>query len=401
VLTFDPHPRAVLYPEESPGYLSTLDERIVLLRDLGPDLVVVIPFDTKLAAMPAQHFVGALVDRLRMVELWVGEGFSLGRDREGTPVRLAELANTLGYTLRTVGPVYDDGSPISSTRIRELIRKGDVAAANHLLGRCYRLSGAVVSGDRRGRSLGFPTANLRPDPMRVLPADGVYAAWAAWGGTCRAAVLNIGHRPSFEGREYMLEVHVLDYEGSLYGKSLDLHLVQHLRPELRFADVKELISQIACDVDAARRLLQGTPAPDPDSLLQEGVTELEHTADLQIRVRGACMADLLRRAAGGMFSLMRGQTSSDARDIEREVQLEASDRESLLVDWLNELLYLSSKHHEVYDAYALEANDRSVSATLCGTDGWSPRREIKAATFHDLAVNVHGSQWEARITFDV
>ena len=401
VLTFDPHPRAVLYPEDSPGYLSTLDERIALLRDLGPDLVVVAPFDHSLAAMPADRFVGGLVDRLRMVELWVGEGFSLGRDREGTPSRLAELGKSLGYALRVIGPVFDDGSPISSTRIRELIREGDVAAANHLLGRCYRLSGAVVSGDHRGRKLGFPTANLRPDPMRVLPANGVYAAWAAWGGACRAAVVNIGHRPSFEGRDYLLEVHVLDYQGSLYGKNLDLHIVQHLRPEMRFERVDELIAQIGRDVNAARRLLQGVPTPHPGNSLPEGVTELEHTADLQIRVSAACMADLLRRAAGGMFSLMRGETSSDAHDIVREVELEADDREQLLVDWLNELLYLSGKHREVYNAYALEFSDRSISATLRGKDGWSPRRDIKAATFHDLSVETHGNQWEARITFDV
>ncbi|MCD6302458.1 MAG: bifunctional riboflavin kinase/FAD synthetase [Anaerolineae bacterium] len=401
VLTFDPHPRAVLHPDDSPAYLSTLEERVALLRDLGPDLVVVAPFDLSLAAMPAERFVRALMDRLCMVELWIGKGFSLGRGREGTPARLAELGKALGYTLRMVGPVYDDGSPISSTRIRELIRGGDVAAANRLLGRCYRLSGAVISGDRRGRKLGFPTANLQPDPMRVLPADGVYAAWAAWGGACRAAVLNIGHRPSFGGRDYVLEVHVLDYEGSLYGKDLDLYLVQHLRPEMRFADIDELIAQIARDVEATRRLLQGVSAPHLAELQQDGVTELDHTADLQIRVRGACMADLLRQAAGGMFSLMDSRVAARGQRVTRQVQLEATDRESLLVDWLNELLYLSSKHHELYDEYALEVGDQSVSATLRGTDGWVPQREIKAATFHNLVVNVHGSQLEALITFDV
>ena len=401
VLTFDPHPRAVLYPDDSPGYLSTLQERIDLLRDLGPDMVIVAPFDQHLAAMPADAFVRLLRERLRMVELWVGSGFSLGRGREGDPARLAQLGQELGFTLRSVSPVYDNGAPISSTRIRQLIRRGDLAAANHLLGRCYPLSGPVVAGDQRGRKLGFPTANLRPDPMRVLPADGVYAAWAAWGGACRAAVLNIGHRPSFEGHAYLLEVHVLDYEGSLYGKHLELHLVQHLRPEMRFANVNELIAQIARDVEASRSLLQGAPAPPAASLEPDGVTELEHTADLRLRIRGRNLPELLQRAATGMFDLMRTAEEGTEGCGTRTVHLQAADRETLLVDWLNELLYLAAKHHERYTELSIAADDSSLTATLRGCAGWRPQREIKAATFHELSVEQHGGEWEASITFDV
>jgi len=361
----------------------------------------VIPFDQHLAAMPAKDFVQLLVERLRMVELWVGAGFSLGRGREGTPARLAELGRDLGYTLHNISPVYDNGSPISSTRIRQLIRQGDIAAANHLLGRCYRLSGAVISGDQRGRKLGFPTANLRPDPLRVLPADGVYAAWAAWGGACRPAVLNIGHRPSFEGHEYLLEVHVLDYEGTLYGKNLELHLVQYLRPEMRFADVSQLIAQIARDVEAARGLLQGLPLPPSADRPAPGITELEHTADLRLQVRGHSMADLLQRAAHGMFALMQAGNPATGQPVTRTMELHATDRETLLVDWLNELLYLSAKHHELYTTFELAADDHSLAATLHGVAGWTPQREIKAATFHELAVRECESSWEATITFDV
>jgi len=224
-------------------------------------VMVQLPFTRELAATSAGDFALALSRTLRMKELYVGAGFSMGRGREGTTDQLRDLAEREGFTLRVVEPLLEDGAPISSTRIRNLLMEGRVRDAATLLGRPYALGGTVSSGAQRGRSLGFRTANLPVDPTRAVPRDGVYAVWAVTADARRGAVANIGVRPSFDAGERLLEVHVLDYDGDLYGAEMTVEFAEWLRPEQRFQDPADLVAQIHRDVARARDLL-GVPTPN-------------------------------------------------------------------------------------------------------------------------------------------
>jgi riboflavin kinase/FMN adenylyltransferase len=254
-LTFYPHPRAVLDPERPPRYLSAPAERAALLAAMGVDILVQLAFTRALAETSAAELVDDLVRGLRMAELWVGTGFTMGRGREGTTDRLQELATEAGFALRIIEPLLDDGRPISSTRIRNLLMKGDVREAERLLGRPYTLSGTVATGAQRGRALGFRTANLPVDPTRAVPRDGVYVVQAVLEDGRHGGVANIGVRPSFDAGERTLEVHLLDYEGDLYGRTMEVAFIEWLRPEERFDSPAALAAQIARDVVAARTIV--------------------------------------------------------------------------------------------------------------------------------------------------
>ena len=260
-LTFYPHPRAVLQPESPPRYLSSPEERAALLNEMGVDVLVQLPFTPELAATSAAGLVADLMGALRMKELWVGAGFSMGRRREGTTDQLRALSAEKGFALRIIEPLLDDGEPISSTRIRNLLMDGRVREAGRLLGRPYTLSGTVAAGAHRGRSLGFRTANLPVDPTRAAPRDGVYVVQAVTEDGRRGGVANIGVRPSFDAGERLLEVHVFDYQGDLYGRHMAVEFVEWLRPEMRFDSPAELSAQIAQDVERAREIL-GAPEAD-------------------------------------------------------------------------------------------------------------------------------------------
>lgn len=255
VLTFHPHPEAVIRPQERPRYLSTPQERAAIIKDLGLDLLFLVPFDRELAETSAQDLLTVLHDHLRMRELWVGRDFAMGRDREGNIPTLQDLSPKTGYRLHVVSALYEGGKPISSTRIRTLLSEGRVEDAAALLGRPYTIPGRVVKGVQRGRSLGFRTANLRIDPQRALPKKGVYAAWAVLHGERRECVVNVGTRPTFEDQDLQIEAHLLDYEGDLYGKELGIEFVQRLREEKQFADTDALIDQVHRDISAAREIL--------------------------------------------------------------------------------------------------------------------------------------------------
>ncbi|MHB1355975.1 MAG: bifunctional riboflavin kinase/FAD synthetase [Anaerolineae bacterium] len=259
VLTFNPHPRAVLRPELPTAYLCTSQERIQRLRELGFDLVVVADFDANLAQMPASEFVCSLYDQLRMRELWVGQDFTLGRGREGGSAQLQALGSQMGYQMHIVAPLLQDGQPINSTRIRQLLSAGAVDVAARLLGRYYAFIGQVIPGRHVGRTLGIRTANIACDPERVIPANGVYAAWAEIEGTRHKAVVNIGIRPSFGPSERLLESHILDYEAELYGHEIKIEFVQYLRPELHFDQISELVGQVQRDIEQARTILNSGP----------------------------------------------------------------------------------------------------------------------------------------------
>ncbi len=255
VVTFHPHPRAVLRPWLNPKVLTTPGEKAVLLAQMGLDILILLRFTQRLARTPAAEFMHLLYECLNMAELWVGPDFALGRGREGDVAALSQMGARWGFQVRIVEAVSVDGRPVSSTWVRELLAAGQVTEARRLLGRPYSLAGEVVGGARRGRCLGFPTANLAVRPERAVPPDGVYAVYALIGDERWPAVANVGERPSFNTGERAIEVHLIGYQGDLYGRDLVVEFVKRLRPERRYEDVCELVRQIGRDVERARQLL--------------------------------------------------------------------------------------------------------------------------------------------------
>jgi riboflavin kinase/FMN adenylyltransferase len=251
-VTFDPHPDLVLYPDRHVTYLTDRTEKERVLRQLGLDDVMVIEFTPALSMLNPEEFLGLVSEAHPLAELWVGSDFALGRGRSGTIAALAELGRIQGFALHVVPPQRADREVISSTFIRSLLSQGNVRHANRLLGRRYRISGTVETGAARGRQLGFPTANIRPDPKRALPADGVYAAVVPLDGVEYRAVANLGSRPTFKEGERLLEVHLLDAKLDLYGRQLDVDFVDRLRDVQRFESIDALRAQIGRDADAAR-----------------------------------------------------------------------------------------------------------------------------------------------------
>jgi len=254
-LTFYPHPRTVLGAASEMQYLSSRKERRDLLAQEGLDALIELPFTVSLANQTAEEFTTLLHDQVRMRELWVGAGFRMGRGGEAAARDLDALAARVGFRACVVEPLVDGGSPISSTRIRHLLSEGHVDEAARLLGHPMGYVGRVIRGARRGRDLGFPTANMALDPTLMVPMDGVYAVWATVGEERYPAVANVGGRPSFDSDDRLLEVHLMDYEGQLYGTRLLVQFVKRLRSVQRFDTVEALVSQIRRDVDVARLLL--------------------------------------------------------------------------------------------------------------------------------------------------
>jgi riboflavin kinase/FMN adenylyltransferase len=258
VVTFDRRPSELLAPQREIRYLTTLEEKLDLLGELGVDFVAALPFTRQLADTTARDFITALVERLHMRELWTGPDFALGRGREGDADYIQNLADELGFENHRLQPLTHSGGVISSTRIRNLIREGRVADAADILGRYPSLKGEVVRGARRGHKLGFPTANVALDERLITPANGVYAARIVWDGVNHTGVVNIGQRPTFEDQvQITLEAHVLDFAGDLYGKNVQVEFVKRLRPEQRFESAEALIAQMETDVANTRVVLEG------------------------------------------------------------------------------------------------------------------------------------------------
>lgn len=255
VVTFDNHPDQVLRGDAPPP-LCSVTHRLRLLRRAGVLRLVLLRFEPRLQQMTARAFAeDVLLRGLRARGLLLGYDSALGKDREGTPARFAQLGEELDFEVRTGEPFEVGGDPISSTRIREAIASGDLASAHRCLGRFPGALGEVVHGDARGRTLGFPTANLALQPG-ALPPPGVYAVEAILGGETYAAVANLGTRPTFASGGPSLEVHLLDFDGDLYGKELEVSFRALLRDERRFDGPAELAEQIARDVAAARQSLR-------------------------------------------------------------------------------------------------------------------------------------------------
>ena len=263
VLTFHPHPVAVLAPERSPPLLQSLRDRLALLRDLGADVTVVQRFTPRFAALEPEAFVREFLGaHLELLHIVVGYNVSFGRGRAGTVETLRALGPRLGFAVDAVGPVTVGEEQVSSTALRRMVAAGDVRSAQAFLGRRFTLRGRVVRGEQRGRTLGFPTANLHQPRGLLLPADGVYAVRARLDGRAHPAVLNIGMRPTFGTLQRTVEAHLLDFDQLLYGRWLVLELVDRLRGEQRFAGPEALRQAIAADVTRAREVL-ASPAGQP------------------------------------------------------------------------------------------------------------------------------------------
>lgn len=253
VVTFDPLPGQVLQPETY-RLLMSPDERLAHMAALGVQGAVVLPFDRAYMETPAEDFVTRLVRHLRMRGLWVGPDFALGRGRRGNVAFLRSAGLTHHFDVH----VFEEtirwmGKPVRSSRIRAALREGDITIANGCLGYPYRLSGTIGHGDRRGRELGFPTANLSVPPNRLLPANGVYVCSAHLPDGHYAAITNVGTRPTFDNGHRTVEAYLLDFAGDVYGARMHLDFLERLRPELRFTSVEALITQMERDEAAARR----------------------------------------------------------------------------------------------------------------------------------------------------
>lgn len=261
VVTFDPHPRAVLSGPNNVVCLTTTADKIALFEQWGLDLLVILPFTLELARTSARDFMQMLIQHLRMTELWVGWDFALGRGREGNVPALKKLSEAMGFQVHVIAPVSEGDVVISSTHIRNLLSAGRVAEAAEMLGRYYRVTGRVVPGVGRGKALGFPTANLQVSPQCAVPRSGVYAAYATVHNRRYLAAVNIGARPTFTqnpagGAESTIEVHLLDFDGDLYGEEITVQFVERLRDERRFPDADALRAQIARDVAKSREVMQ-------------------------------------------------------------------------------------------------------------------------------------------------
>lgn len=406
LITFHPHPVRVLAPDRAPPYLTTPGEKVALLEALGVDLVVLLPFSRAVAATPARAFVAQVAHHLRLRELWVGADFALGRNREGDVPRLRELGRELGYAVHVVSPVYEADGVVSSSRIRRLLAEGRVDEAARLLGRSPSLSGEVVMGAQRGRTLGFPTANLEVRAERAVPANGVYAVFALLGADRYPAVANVGVRPSFDNGQRTIETHIFGFGRDIYGCDLVVEFVARLRDERRFENIDDLVAQIERDSAAARQILGSKQqAASSKQALSAACSyryrEVEHTADRALHVWGRELADLFVGAARGMYSLMADVEGLVATDW-REVRLEALDRETLLVDWLNELLFFTEMEGLLFVGYRIESLDETTLRVRAGSlPGEVTKAAIKAATFHNLELRRNEDGWSTDLTFDV
>lgn len=258
--TFDPHPTAVLRPEKAPAPIATLEENLARIAERGLDATLVIPFTRDFSRMEAETFVDeALVRTLGAHEVVVGFNHTFGSGARGTAVLLRELGARHGFVTHVLPPLQVNGLTVSSSAIREALRDGDVEQARAFLGRPYSLTGTVRRGAGRGRTLGFPTANLKPDRPLVLAA-GVYAAHARWEDRQAEAVVNIGYRPTFEESQYWVEAYLFDFAGDLYDRALTLDFLCRIRAEMKFPGVEALTAQVRADMAEARRLLRTQPA---------------------------------------------------------------------------------------------------------------------------------------------
>jgi riboflavin kinase/FMN adenylyltransferase len=399
--------------------LTTPGEKAALLDALGLDLLVLLPFDSQMADTPARDFMEAVSRHLRVRELWVGVDFTLGRNRAGDVAHLSELGSELGFRVHVAEPVAVDGHVVSSSRIRAALRQGRVEEATRLLGRYPSVAGKVDKGTLQRLVPGFPTVSLEVRQGTAVPAEGVYAVFARLGTQRYPAVANMGVRPTCDKGQQTVGVQILGFDNGqastdhFHGCDMVIEFVTRLRSEQRFQDTEGSVAQMERDIKEARQILGRMPQEDSSSEARPAANrslasacpyryeEVEHTADRALSVWGNQLPDLFAGAARGMYSLMADLDGLVAITW-RRVRLEDWDRESLLVAWLNELLFLTEAEGLLFVECRIESlTDTALVAQVGGAPGSVNQASIKATTFHDLALVREGDGWATVITFDV
>jgi riboflavin kinase/FMN adenylyltransferase len=255
VMTFHPHPDEVLQGPKGRYYLTTVEERAALMAELRVDYLVTHPFNQDVMQIRAADFVQRLANHMKLACLWVGENFALGHKREGNVAFLTIQGQRLGFEVNAIPLVDTTDHVVNSTAIRKALAEADVETANSLLGRSYSVQGEVIHGMKRGRKLGFPTANLALPDDKLIPALGVYAGWATVKGERYMAATNIGYSPTFGNKDVTVEAYLLDFDQDIYGKTLHLTFETYLRPEMKFDGIEALIAQMTQDVATGRAFL--------------------------------------------------------------------------------------------------------------------------------------------------
>lgn len=248
VVSFDPHPRTVLFPESNLKLLTTLEEKLYLLSLLEIDNLVLIPFTKTLSELSHDLFVQEyIVDKIKAKGIIVGSNFRFGKFRKGDVDYLNKVAKKYNFIVKAIPSIMLNGVIISSSAIRNLIEKGNIESANELLGRPYLIMGKVIKGKGRGKEIGYPTANLEVSPLKLLPPSGVYAVWVILNGEKLKGALNIGKRPTFGEKEISIEVHIFNFNKNIYGKTLKIEIIKRIRDEKKFPSIENLKIQIEKD----------------------------------------------------------------------------------------------------------------------------------------------------------
>lgn len=259
VVTFKTHPEKVLKRKDTLPWICTLQERVRLLKAAGIDVVVPINFTHDVANLSARDFVLLLKKHLKMCDMVLGPDFALGKQRKGDPEHLRTIGEELNFRVEVVKPARIGSEIISSSAIRQLLVEGDIKRVEHMLGRYFHLEGRVVLGDQRGRTLGFPTANIKVQPEQAMPRDGIYATITRYGDLQMPSVTNIGIRPTFNGLKRLIETFILDFSSDIYGRKIRIDLVARLRDEMKFNSAEELKTQMKKDVEKAKQVFGEIP----------------------------------------------------------------------------------------------------------------------------------------------